>query len=246
MMMMTTAKQAFLQYSQSDIIAMDKTAVWQDMLSSTTVDNVGEKSISLKTTWHEKFKVSICLTAKVDGIKLKPFIVFPGATKETKQLSEEFKNKCYAASSVNGWMNEHLTRDWLQGALGKFLFTCRITAWDFFKCHITESIKQELAQTKIDPVIVPGGCTRYIQAPDVAWNEPFKAKATEKYDAWIADRAHSFTAAGNVCGPPRREVIKWVLEAWETIDKVLIIHSFRSCVLTVAPDGSEDDQIHCL
>ena len=50
MMMMTTAKQAFLQYSQSDIIAMDKTAVWQDMLSSTTVDNVGEKSISLKTT----------------------------------------------------------------------------------------------------------------------------------------------------------------------------------------------------
>ncbi|RMX42811.1 hypothetical protein pdam_00022497 [Pocillopora damicornis] len=184
MMMMTTAKQAFLQYSQSDIIAMDKTAVWQDMLSSTTVDNV-------------------------DGIKLKPFIVFPGATKETKQLNEKFKNKCYAASSVNGWMNEHLTRDWLQGALGKFLFTCRITAWDFFKCHITESIKQELAQTKIDPVIVPGGCTRYIQAPDVAWNEPFKAKATEKYDAWIADRAHSFTAAGNMCGPPRREVIKW-------------------------------------
>ena len=106
----------------------------------------------------------------VDGIKLKPFIVFAGATRETKQLNEEFKNKCYAASSVNGWMNEDLARDWLQGTLGKFLFTCWITAWDFFKCHITDSIKQELAQTKIDPVIVPGGCTKYIQAPDVAWN----------------------------------------------------------------------------
>ena len=34
-----------LSYSHSDIIAMDETAVWQDMLSSTTVDNVGEKSI---------------------------------------------------------------------------------------------------------------------------------------------------------------------------------------------------------
>ena len=98
-------------YSHSDIIAMDQTAVWQYMLSSTTVDNVGEKSIRLKTTGHERSKVSVCLTAKADGIKLKPFIVFLGAKRETKQLNEEYKNRCYVASSVNGWMNEDLTRD---------------------------------------------------------------------------------------------------------------------------------------
>ena len=172
-----------LSYSHSDIIAMDETAVWQDMLSSTTVDNVGEKSIRLKTTGHEKSKVSVCLAAKADGTKLKPFIVFPGAKRETKQLNEEFKNKCFVASSVNGWMNEDLTRDWVQGVLGKFSFFRQMLAWDSFKCHITDSIKQELAQAKIDPVIVPGGCTKYIQAPDVAWNKPFKAKVTEKYDA---------------------------------------------------------------
>ena len=85
---------------------MDKTAVWQDMLSSTTVENVGEKSIRLKTTGYEKSKFSICLTAKADGTKLRPFIVFLGAKKETKQLNEEFKNKCYVASSMNRWMNE--------------------------------------------------------------------------------------------------------------------------------------------
>ena len=98
-------------YSHSDIISMDQTAVWQYMLSSTTVDNVGEKSIRLKTTGHERSKVSICLTAKADRIKLKPFIVFLGAKRETKQLNEEYKNRCYVASSVNGWMNEDLTRD---------------------------------------------------------------------------------------------------------------------------------------
>ena len=32
-------------YNHSDIIAMDDTAVWQDMLSSTTVDKAGENSI---------------------------------------------------------------------------------------------------------------------------------------------------------------------------------------------------------
>lgn len=76
--------------------------IWQDMLSSTTVDNVGEKSIRMKTTGHERSKVSVCLAAKADGTKLKPFIVFLGAKRETKQLNEEFKNKCFVASSVNG------------------------------------------------------------------------------------------------------------------------------------------------
>ena len=116
--------------SHSDIIAIDETAVWRDMLSSTTVDNVGEKSILLKTTGHEKSKVSVCLTAKADGIKLKPFIVFPGAKRETKQLNEDFKNNCYVASSVNGWMNGDLTRDWVQGVLGNFSFTRQMLAWD--------------------------------------------------------------------------------------------------------------------
>ena len=50
-------------YSDSDIIAMDETAVWQDMLSNTTVDSIGLNTIAMKTTGHEKTKVSVCLTA---------------------------------------------------------------------------------------------------------------------------------------------------------------------------------------
>ena len=46
--------------------------------------------------------------------------------------------------------------------------------------------------------------------------------------------------------PPRREIVQCVLEAWDSLNRKLIIRSFRSCALTVAPDGSEDDQIHCL
>ena len=44
-------------YSHSDIIAMDQTAVRQYMLSSTTVDNVGGKSIRLKTAGHESLRL---------------------------------------------------------------------------------------------------------------------------------------------------------------------------------------------
>ena len=106
-------------YSDSDIIAMDETAVWQDMLSNTTVDSIGHNTIAMKTTGHEKTKVSVCLTAKADGTKLKPFIVFPGAKRETKVLNEEFKAKCVVASSSKGWMNEELTLDWVRSVLGE-------------------------------------------------------------------------------------------------------------------------------
>ena len=56
-----------LNYADANIVAVDETAVWKDMLSSTTVDKVGSKIVLIKTTGHEKEKVTICLAAKADG-----------------------------------------------------------------------------------------------------------------------------------------------------------------------------------
>ena len=69
---------------------MDETPVWDDMVSTTTVDLYGANSIRLKTTEHEKVMVTVCLMAKADGTKLKPFIVFRGAKRESKSLDDEF------------------------------------------------------------------------------------------------------------------------------------------------------------
>ena len=41
-------------YSDSDVISVDETAVWQDMLSNTTVDSIGHNTIAMKTTGQEK------------------------------------------------------------------------------------------------------------------------------------------------------------------------------------------------
>lgn len=168
--------------------------MWQDMLSDTTVDTTGARSIRMKTTGHEKVRISVCLAAKADGTKLKPMIVFGGAKREVKKLSEEFKGRCVVASSSNAWMNDELTKCWVQCVLGKLAFTRRLLAWDAFRCHITDSTKEELRLSKVDPVIIPGGCTKYIQAPDVSWNKPFKQNITGKYDEWMAKGIHEYTA----------------------------------------------------
>ena len=58
-------------------MAMDETSVCNEMVSNTTIDKEGVKSVCLKTTGHEKYMVSVYLAAKVNGTKLKPFVVFP-------------------------------------------------------------------------------------------------------------------------------------------------------------------------
>ena len=62
---------------------MDETPVWDNMTSNTTVDHHCSQSIRLKTTGHEKVMVTVILVAKADGTKLKPFIAFQGAKRES-------------------------------------------------------------------------------------------------------------------------------------------------------------------
>ena len=45
---------------------------------------------------------------------------------------------------------------------------------------MTDSVRKDFEKMNVD--IVPGGCTKYIQASDVCWNKPFKARMAELYN----------------------------------------------------------------
>ena len=61
------------------------------MVSETTVEATGNKDVPMKSTRYEKVRVSVCLTAKLDGTKLKPFIIFGVAKRESTSLHDEYK-----------------------------------------------------------------------------------------------------------------------------------------------------------
>ena len=78
-----------------------------------------------------------------------------------------------------------------------------------------DSITESLKSKKIDRVIGPGGCPKYIHAPDVSWNKPFKSSCTEKYDEWLGTVGiNEETASGNLRAPPTRAMLQWILDAW--------------------------------
>ena len=58
-----------MNYELKNIFAMNETAMWNDMISDTTVEKRGAHSVNLKSTGHEKSKITVCLTATADGGK---------------------------------------------------------------------------------------------------------------------------------------------------------------------------------
>jgi len=106
-----------------DIYAMDETAVWFDMMPQTTANDKGAKSISVKTTGHEKSCCTVILTANGSGKKLKPYVVFFRGSRKLKQMNENGRvSGVIATTSVNGWINDDLTVGYLQRIIGRLAF----------------------------------------------------------------------------------------------------------------------------
>ena len=140
-------------------------------------------------------------------------------------------------------MNEELTLKWVKTVLGTFSFSRRLLAWDSFECHMTRTVKQELSRRGVDQVVVPGGCTKFVQAPDVCWNKPFKAHVTDQYDQWMASGLQEYTEAGNTRPTARKMIVEWVLNAWSQLYTDMILKSFKACALNLPVDRSEDSVI---
>ena len=47
------------------------------------------------------------------------------------------------------------------------------------------AVQASLKVKMTDTVLIPGGCTKYIQALDVSWNKPFSAIGAEELDKWL-------------------------------------------------------------
>ena len=64
-------------FDDHEIIACDETAIWLDAVSKTTVAEKGAKEVQVRSTRHEKERLTIMLTAKADGKKYPVYILLP-------------------------------------------------------------------------------------------------------------------------------------------------------------------------
>jgi hypothetical protein len=144
-------------------------------------------------------------------------------------------------------MNTELTIDYLHSVIGCLAFSKRLLVWDAYKCHICDAVQDECKKMCLHTSVIPGGLTKYIQAPDVVWNGPFKAEMRRCYDSWLSEPSlQEYTKGGNPRPPQRSLICDWVKQCWAVIPSSTIKASFVCCAISTSTTGPNISKIHCL
>ena len=159
-------------YALACIGNMDETPITIDMPSNRTVNKIGEKTVLVKTTGHEKEKYTVALGCMADGKKLKPKVIFQRKT----MPKEKFPKGILVHVHPGRWMDEDgcnlwINRVWINRSGGlrkdKSLLVWENSTYGRF-------CKKTLGQENTDMAINPGGLTSALQPLDVSINKPFK------------------------------------------------------------------------
>ena len=155
--------------AMSEIGNMDETPMYFDMPGNTSVDFVGNKTIIIKTTGHEKQHLTVVLACLADGTKVKPMVIF----KRKTMPKDKFPSGVLVKVQEKGWMNEGSTHTWLDEIWskqsGSLLKPTSLLEWHQFRAHLCESVKKKLHRNKtrqaINPRRVHGNKTRLAVNP---------------------------------------------------------------------------------
>jgi hypothetical protein len=106
--------------------------------------------------------ITVMLTARSDGTKLRPFVLMPRKRPDA-EIVKKFKNKLELCWNGKTFFDDASTSEYLQKIVGQSFFGKRLLVWDSFRCHISQSSKKMVKQLQIDTATIPGGCTKFIQ-----------------------------------------------------------------------------------
>ena len=228
-------------YPLAQIGNMDETPMNFDMVSNSTVDVKGTKTILIKTTGHEKSSFTVVLACIANGEKLRPMVIF-----KRKTLPKlKFPSGVFVHVHEKGWMDEEGVKLWIQhvwnmrpGGLTK---KRSLLVWDMFRSHLTEKTKRRLQASNTDTAVIPGGLTSVLQPLDVSLNKPFQDKLRQQWSEWMVGGKKSYTKGGNMRAPSLDVLCNFIIKAWSEIKVETVIKSFKKCGISNAMDGTEDD-----
>ena len=92
---------------------MDETHLWLD------ITRQGERTVCIRTTGHDKMRFTVVLAGMADGRKLRAFVIFKGVRPVAELMATQ---GVVVAFSPNGWMNQELTKDWIDRVWGRLNF----------------------------------------------------------------------------------------------------------------------------
>lgn len=231
-------------FELSQIGNMDETPMFFDLPGNTTVNRIGEKTISVKTSGNEKSHFTVILSCMADGTKLKPAVVF----KRKTIPKESFPSGICVYVQPKGWVDEHVLDQWLNDVWfsrpGGLIHNKSLLVWDMFRAHLTDKVKGRLSEKGTRQAVIPGGCTSVLQPLDVSLNKPFKSNIRCSWNEWMINGPRETTKAGNLKRPSLVKVCEWIVNAWNAIPKEMVMKSFLKCGISNSLAGTENDAFY--
>ena len=190
------------QYSLEQIGNMDETPMQFDMPLDRTLNNKGDKTITIKTTGHEKDHFTVVLACLADGTRLKPMVIF----KRKRMPKDPIPAGIVLHYHERGWMDEEGMKLWVRKVWctrsGGLLKKPSLLVYDSFRGHLVPSVQKRIAEANTDTCVIPGGLTSQLQPLDVCLNKPFKQRVRMKWTECLMDKdKHSFTRSGYMRKP---------------------------------------------
>ena len=105
------------------------------------------------------------------------------------------------------------------------------------------AVEDLLDRQNVDVAVISGGLTLVLQLLDKCINKPFKAKVRAQYETWMVNGPFTYTPSGKKRALSKEMVLRWIDRAWREIPVELITRSFKSCGISDALDGTEDDAV---
>ena len=96
-------------------------------------------------------------------------------------------------------------------------------------CHLTTQVRRAFQEHRVDPIYIPKRFTSLLQPPGVSWMRPLKQAYRDKWQEWMINDEHTFTAAGNSRSPGYARAVKWIADIWADLPGELISTSFDAC-----------------
>lgn len=222
---------------------MDEVPMSFDMPPNRTIDDVGTKTISIKTTGNERSCFTVVLACSMSGDKLPPLVIF----KRKTIPKEDFPVGCHVSCNEKGWMREDVMHKWIDDVLrkrkGSFFNPKCLLIMDSMRAHLMESVKERLKKLAISLAIIPGGMTKHLQPLDISVNRAFKSNVRKHWEAWMQDGSHTYTKTGRMRRATYADVCKWVMESWNAIPCRVVVNGFAKAGLKSS--GQELSDAEC-
>ena len=123
------------------IANMDETPLTFDMPPNRTINNMGEKTIKIRTTGNEKNRVTLVLACCGDGSKIKPMVIFK--RKNVPKINNQ--HGVVVSAQQKGWMDSEQMKVWIEKAwrrrLGGLGRRKSLLVYDAFEAHVTDTVK---------------------------------------------------------------------------------------------------------